>query len=235
MLRWAGVLGGVGLVAGFLGSGWLADSNLAGLVALFFTGPAGAVLGLVIGGGLRFLGLPQRTNDRALIAASVVLAVVTLAIFIPQPRLVGHLLDAEIRSCVNPQSLKASTVAHLGALEPSYKEKRPPRNWDAEFDQAFARRPGVVLELLAPRSRGVREARAPWNSGALSGDPWETSNGAARYFIPGADCAAFPPGARNLFFAHGATGIWPPNDIAEMLNLEKVAPPTPQQAEIAGR
>jgi hypothetical protein len=235
MLRWAAILGGVGLVAGFYGSAVIGESNLAGLVALFFTAPAGAVLGLAIGAVLHRVDLPRRTENIALVAAAAVMALVTLAIFIPQSRLVGHLLDAEVRSCANPRSMKADAVARLAAAEPAYKEKRPLRSWDAEFEQALARTPGVVVELFVRRSQGVLEGRASWKRGKLSGDRWAPSNGVARYFIAGATCAAYPAGAQAILFGHGATNIWPPSDIAEMLAVQKADAPTPQQAELAGR
>lgn len=79
MLRWAGVLGLVGFLCGFIGPMVLTpQSNIGPIIGILMTGPGGALLGAVIGGVLAFFDLPHRKKRRALAATAFAEAVVIL-------------------------------------------------------------------------------------------------------------------------------------------------------------
>src|SRR6266545_2410098 len=84
-LRWAIVLGIVGLSTGFIGPIVLSpESNQGPLVGIFFSGPAGALLGAVLGALAGGFALPPRTNAQILSVAAIALAAATLYFCIPQ-------------------------------------------------------------------------------------------------------------------------------------------------------
>ena len=79
MLRWAGALGGVGFLCGFIGPIFLTpDSNIAPMIGIVFTGPGGTLLGAVIGGVLRLFDVSPHAEKRALVATAMVWALLIL-------------------------------------------------------------------------------------------------------------------------------------------------------------
>src|SRR5204863_564196 len=78
-LRWAIVLGIVGLSTGFIGPIVLSpESNQGPLLGIFISGPAGTLLGAVLGALASGFALPPRTNAQILSVAAIALAAVTL-------------------------------------------------------------------------------------------------------------------------------------------------------------
>jgi len=225
-LRWAIVLGIVGLSTGFIGPIVLSpESNQGPLVGIFFSGPAGALLGAVLGMLAGFFALPPRTNARILSATAVALAAATLYFCVPQARRVADIVEGETRSCASAESLKATTVSRLGAIEASRPDRRS-TGWSEAFDQARHKNPGVVINVQVQRARQVFEAQAPWNRGALQAGPWSAPDVSTSYFVERSDCTSSPIGTKSAFGLRGNIGIWRPSGIAEMLDM-KIAEPLP--------
>jgi uncharacterized membrane protein YeaQ/YmgE (transglycosylase-associated protein family) len=229
--RWAIVLGIVGLSAGYIGPLVLSpDSNQGPLLGIFISGPAGALLGAVLGALASIFALPSRINALILCVAAVALAATTLYLCIPQARPVADIVVGETRACVSAQSLKAATVARLEAIEQSRPDAGSTR-WSEVFDQALYRNPGVVITLQVQRERHVFEAQAPWNRGALQADSWTEPGVSATYFVARSDCGSLPTGAKSIFGLRGNTGIWRPSGIAQILDM-KIAEPLPSRYAI---
>jgi len=227
-LRWAAVLGIVGLSAGFIGPIVLSpESNQGPLIGIFISGPAGALFGTLLGALAGAVGVSPRTNTRMLSAAAVAMAAATLYFCVPQARRVADIVEGEVRSCVSAESLKASTVSHLSAIEASRPDRTSTR-WGEAFDQAVRKNPGVVINVQVQRGKQVFEAQAPWNRGALRAQPWAALDVDASYLVERSDCTSFPTGGKTAFGLRGHTGIWRPLGIAEMLDMkiaERLPPP----------
>ena len=86
----------------------------------------------------------------------------------------------------------------------------------------------VVLRLRVMRQCGVHENRKPWNRGTLEARPWKSDDeGEQTVFATyaGGSCDAYPAGERTLFVATGKTSNqWPPEILANLLNLRTVEP-----------
>lgn len=227
-LRWAAVLGIVGLLAGFIGPLVLSpESNQGPLMGIFISGPAGVLFGALIGALAGAVGVSPRTNTRMLSAAAVAMAAATLYFCVPQPRRIADIVEGEVRSCVSAESLKASTVSRLSAIEASRPERTSTR-WGEAFDQALRKNPGVVINVQVLRGKQVFAAQSPWNRGALRAQPWAAFDVNASYFVERSDCNSFPTGSKAAFDLHGHTGIWRPSGIADMLDMktaERLPPP----------
>jgi hypothetical protein len=221
--RWAGVLGLVGFLSGFIGPMVLSDGNQGPMTGIFITGPGGAMLGAVLGAIARLAGTNPRTSSRLLLAAAVALALATIYVCIPEARHAGDVVAGEIRSCVPAANLKARAIARLTALEATRPQKSSTA-WGAKFDEALAANPGVVVALHVRSVRRVFEGQAAWNKGALQPRPWHAVDADISYFVPDSACGDFPSGTEALLVVRGIRGVWPPYGIAELLDMQLAEP-----------
>jgi hypothetical protein len=114
ILRWVGVLGIVGFLSGFFGPIALAPgANQGPLLGIFVTGPAGLLLGAILGAVVALLKISRPVASRFLYAIAMIEAVIILYFCIPSPSFRAEIVDGEIRRCVLPESLRAATVARL--------------------------------------------------------------------------------------------------------------------------
>jgi hypothetical protein len=229
MLRWAGILGVVGFVCGFIGPMVLApDANQGPMLGIFITGPAGVILGAVLGLVVGALNPAPATASRILYGVATIGAVSTLYFCIPSPRYHADVVDGEIQQCVPPERMRDMTVEHLNELTTAHRPLAKPVSWGEAFDQALGKERGVVIDVHVFRDSRLYQREARWNRGALEARPWIATDKTRMYFATyaGADCGSYPIGLRSLFRVTGHIGIWPPASAAEMLVL-KVATPLP--------
>jgi uncharacterized membrane protein YeaQ/YmgE (transglycosylase-associated protein family) len=226
VLRWFGVLGIVGFLCGFIGPMVLApDANQGPMLGIFITGPTGALLGAVLGVAAGLAKLSPQSQSRALVTAAIGVAAITLYFCVPPARLKATVVDAELRSCVAAETLRAGTVDRLSELAAA----RPvPEHvqWNEMFDQELAAKPGIVIDVHVFRDARVYEKQARWNKGAMFATSWHDDGKDERYFgvEQDSDCAKFPAGSRSILMVTGITGTWRPYGIAEMLGLRTAAP-----------
>jgi len=228
ILRWAGVLGIVGFLSGFIGPMVLAPgANQGPLLGTLITGPGGALLGAILGAVVALLGIPRPVASRSLYAVATIGAVVILFFCIPAPSFRAEIVDGEIRRCVLPESLREATVNRLNEVAAGRPALKQPVRWDEAFDRALAQRRGVVIEVQVFRRSRLYENQAAWNQGTLAVRPWMAATGTSSYFTSyrGPDCAIYPDGTRVLFMTTGHVSIWPPSYIGEMLQLKVAVPP----------
>lgn len=225
VLRWFGVLGIVGFLCGFIGPMILApDANQGPMLGIFITGPTGALLGAVLGVAAALAKLSPQSQSRALVTAAIGVAMITLYFCVPPARLKATVVDAEVRSCVGAETLRAETVDHLDKLAAA----RPvPEHvqWQEKFDQELAAQPGVAIDVHVFRDALVYEKQAPWNKGALFATSWRDDGKDERYFAADqeSECTKYPVGSRSMLMVTGITGTWRPYGIAEMLGLRTAA------------
>jgi len=233
MRRWATVLGIVGFVCGFIGPMvFSSNADQGPMIGIFITGPGGALVGVVLGGVVDLLKVPQPIASRALYVVATIEAAVILYYCIPQPRFYADIVDGEIRQCILPASLREKTVARLNEVTAAHPPLRNPIHWGQAFDKALAEKEGVVIEVHVFRRSKLYENQARWNHGMLVAEPWIAEEEAKSYFASylGKDCASYANGIRSLLMATGHVSIWPPAYIAEILDLKVVEPPSAKVA-----
>ena len=233
MLRWAAVLGIVGFVSGFIGPMILApEANQGPMLGIFITGPGGALLGAILGWVVGMLKISPPVAARSLYVIATTVVLTTLYFCIPPPSYRADIVDAEIRRCILPESMRKVTVDRMNRIAAARPPLPKPMQWSDAFDQALASNTGVVIEAHVFRRSKLYENQAPWNRRSPVAKPWMPVDEERKFFASylGKDCAAYPIGTRSLLAATGHVSIWPPTYIAEMLGL-KVVDPLP--AEIA--
>ena len=231
-MMWVLVPATLGFVAGFLGPVILnREANQGPLLGIFITGPGGAILGLVLGVTARLLRLPASIQWQVLVGASAALVIWTLTASLPEPRLIGYVVDGEFRGCASPSQSLERAMNHW-ERRLAGTQARPA--WQADARASAAIDLGVVLELTVARRFGIYEQRKPWNRGQLMARARPTPRPSERYYAQyaGGSCDAYPTGTRAMYYASSSSSPsgpgpreWPPtSDIAAFLGLKVLVP-----------
>ena len=222
------VVGGVGFVCGFFGPIALSpDANQGPLLGIFITGPGGALLGALLGAVTGALEVRPSTFRIALGVASALMAATTLYWSTPEPQYRAGLLDAEIEGCAPPSSRRDKALAYWDEVLARMSHSQARAGWKQDFDHMLATESAVVLQLRVLRQNGVYENRKPWNRGTLEARPSSSKGPEQIYYATyaGGSCASYPTGTRTQFLATGKTSHeWPPEILANLLNLQTVEP-----------
>ena len=143
----------------------------------------------------------------------------------PAARLSATVIDAEVRSCVPSESLRAQTVERLNALAAARPNPEQVA-WGEMFDKELAAKRGVVIDAHLLRDAQVFEKQARWNRGTKFVTLWHAEPKDERFFVaePQGDCAGFATGSHAVLSVTGTLGTWPPYGIAELLGLRVAAP-----------
>jgi len=230
--RWVTLPATLGFAAGFLGPAILnPEANQGPLFGIFITGPGGAALGLALGLAVRWLPISAAREWQLLWGASAALTVWTLIMSLPGPRLLGYVIDAELRSC-SPPSQSLEQAMSFWERRLAGTDARP--GWQADARASIAADRGMVLELSPLRTVGIYEDRKPWSKGQFEVRSRHGNNAPRRYYASDADgsCDAYPPGKKGEYYvasrlsaAHHGRREWPPtSDIPTFLGLHTVVP-----------
>jgi len=222
------VLGGVGFVCGFFGPIALSpEANQGPLLGIFIAGPAGTLLGALLGAVTGALQAPPSTFRIVLGVACALMASTTLYWSTPQPEYRAGLLDAEIEDCAPPSSRRDKAVASWDEVLARMTHSHARAGWKQDLDHMLVTESAVVLRLRVLRQSGVYENRKPWNRGSLEARPSTTNDPEPIYYATyaGGSCASYPTGTRAQFLTSGKTSHeWPPEILANLLNLRTVEP-----------
>jgi hypothetical protein len=183
---WPLALGAVGFVCGFFGPLVLSpDADNRPLIGLLIAGPGGAALGLGAGHLVRRLPLQPGARWELLGASCLCLAASVLYASMPEPKLCGEIIDAEVRGCTPPA---------------------------VDAVQALASAPSVVLELHVLRRRGIYETQRPWNRGKLLAREWRTDDETQPYVarFTGESCEGYTNLSRRIFSPTRENGVLRP-------------------------
>lgn len=239
VLLWVIVLGSVGFMAGFLGPIALnPEANQGPLVGIFISGPLGALAGLVLGTIFRFLPVTDRLRLYALISISSVLAVGTLFYCLPEPKVRGYVIEAEVEDCDAPTRAFAAALAEWEKAVEYATWVTPPTDWRDTARRNVDRDPGRVLTMRIVRRATIHEHRKPWNAGLLTAGAWAASDDAERYYVrdAGRDCSAYRARGRDLYTPHTEwpadriepSAVWPPSDAIGFLGLMELGEVPPE-------
>jgi hypothetical protein len=195
------LLGGVGFICGYFGPIYLnPSSNLGPITGIFFTGPGGCVLGLILGLFASRARIGPVGFGVLLLLAAIGVAGGSLYLSLPGANDIGFIIDAEIKDCKPPAEYRAEVLDRIRRMEEGgWRPLRP--GWAEDFDRLAAKDPGVVLTLLVHRKRRVYEQGNPWNKGELRASAWDSPKAPERYYAryAGPGCSAYPLGTRRFF------------------------------------
>lgn len=237
---WILLPGAAGFLAGMFGPIIFdPEANQGPLLGILFTGPGGALLGLLLGIACRVSGVPPRRQWQALTGACLVLVAGTLFLSLPGPAHRGEIIDAEILSCKPPAEALDRAIAFrekhgTGPSEPGWQDK---------VRRAAQADSGVVLELHVASEHRLFEHRKPWNRGVITSPGWRSVNLQKRYYTrhAGGSCASYPAGVRSLHYAYhpsappaGGAVVAQDMDLPRFLNLKVLIPVPDEYRTFAG-
>lgn len=225
-------LGSVGFACGFFGPIFLnPGANQGPLFGIFFTGPTGVLLGLVFGLASAALRLRLKIFAATLGGITFVYAMSILYMSLPEARLKGFVIDAEVRSCESPELSVADATSRVSRWEARRSKKsrwRP--DWREDINRMLDADSGVVLKLFVHRRMDIYEQRKPWNKGQLKPTAWIEQDSIQMFFSRriGPSCNNYPPGYRAYFSPQWEpAGVSPPDILPTFLGmhvLEAVLP-----------
>ena len=246
ILLWILGLGAAGFAAGFVGPMVFApEANQGPLVGILLSGPAGLLLGLVLGLACRLLRVPSAGQWWTLMFSCAAAVLVTLYFVMPEPALRGYGLDAQIQSCEPVAQVAEAAIQDWEQRVAATPWAHPSPEWREEARQMLLNDRGVVLNVIVLRKKRVLEARKPWNKGRMIASDWMASSEQKSYYAQyaGGSCSAYPVGSRSVHFSVYDVSIldrpgsseWPPRQsAATFLNRETLDPVPEQYRDLVG-
>jgi len=236
---WALVLGGVGFAAGFFGPMVLRpDANQGPMVGIFITGPGGALLGLLLGTVFRFLPVSNRQRFQALWTTAVALAIGTLYACLPPPETVGVLFSGTVQACQSPADLTDAAMQRWQKSIAGAPWAKVRSGWQQEVPGMLRDSPGVVLTIEVQRRNRILRHLKPWNRNRVTAEGWNPGSGSERYFadFAGGSCADYDGRLPTLYVKYGqGSGVWPPDDLSNFLDLARVEEAPTRYLQLADR
>jgi hypothetical protein len=239
VVAWVLTIGGAGFAAGFFGPMIFApDANQGPLVGILMSGPGGAILGGLLCAIFRLLHASPARQRQGIWISSLLLAIATLFLIMPQPDLRGDLEEVQIDSCSRPlQSIEEANAYWDKQLAARPDAARP--GWKEDSREMLQNDDGVVLNVDVVRAKTLRAERKPWNSGHIVASEWQTVNSQKSYYARygGGSCSGYAAGTHAILFSdqqfYGVpTNLgWPPKKVPHFLNLQTLeAVPDPYRS-----
>ncbi|MEO8464967.1 MAG: hypothetical protein ABI640_06470 [Gammaproteobacteria bacterium] len=236
---WVAALGATGFIAGFFGPIALnPDANQGPLLGIFITGPGGAFAGVILGLVFRVLPVSNGVRVGALLAGTAGLGLGTLWFCLPQPAVLGYVIDAAVTHCTRPADMAKDALSRWQAAVARATWATPPPDWQQRALANVGRDPGVVLTLNVARRTAIRQHRKPWDFGRKDAGPWLPAARTETYYAHDEEdsCAAYLARPRQLYLPHDPTPgnpnepakVWPPVDTTGFLSLLTLGP-VPEQ------
>ncbi|MEP6549419.1 MAG: hypothetical protein ABJD53_18315, partial [Gammaproteobacteria bacterium] len=229
-LRWPVLLGAAGFASGFFGPMvFEPDANQGPLVGILMTGPAGAVLGLVLLLACTVIGVPARLQWRFLIGTAVVGTLAVLLRVQPEPTLQGYVMDLQVESCTTPIDTEPQILDYWSKrlAEVTRAEARP--GWQQDVHEKLRNAPGILLKVQVRKQISIWEKRKPWNHGELFATAGRNAPEENSFYDANGACSKFPVGhAFRTFEKYDLTGPlrppsqWPPGDLEQLINASPI-------------
>jgi len=231
---WALALGITGFVAGFFGPIALnPDANQGPLVGIFITGPGGALAGLILGVVFRLLPVSDGLRMQALLISCAVLGLGTLFFCLPEPAVLGYVIDAEVAECDAPTAALDVAVADWEGAVARTTWYTPPPDWKQTAMRNVEHASGVLLTMRIARRAAIYQHRKPWNRRRKSAGAWTTVDQPERYYADdaGGSCGDYLARARQLYMPFSYSSdptqpapVWPPTEPTAFLRLMQLGP-----------
>lgn len=242
--RWPLLLGAAGFAAGFFGPMlFVPESNQGPLVGILMSGPAGALLGLVLLGICTVIGISARLQWRLLIGTAVAGALAVLILVQPEPALRGYVMDLEVESCATPVDTEPQVIDYWSKriADATWAAARP--GWQQSMRDTLRQAPGVILTVRVRKQISVWEKRKPWNRGSLFATAGRNAPEENSFYRSDGVCSDFPPGhSFRAFEKYDLNGPirppaeWPPTALEAVITVSPIVPvPAPfEPLEAAG-
>lgn len=222
------IVGGIGFAAGFFGPMVFDPTGNQGpLVGILISGPGGAVLGLVLCGVLRLLGVAPVVQWRTLSVVGAALGLVTLYLVIPPPEFHGYIEEVQIDSCKRPIDAADDAIEYWEKqIAPKPSAARV--GWQEDSREMLQDDDGVILGVTVLRRRAIAEDQKPWKKGRPVAKLWEPVEMQHSYYAryTGSACEAYGVGGRTVlfndqYFAGYPRNLgWPPRKLVNFLDLQ---------------
>jgi hypothetical protein len=218
-------LGLLGFVFGFaVGPMWLSPhSNIAPIIGIFYTGPAGFVVGLFAGAWVSYRRLGPSSCLYVFVVSATAVVFGSLYLCLPKPLWVGFIIDAELNSCMPAEAAVPAAFErmerHVAAFE-GWRQPRP--GWREDILRMLRTRPGVVLTVVVHRRREIEEETVPWKRGQVSARKWVRLGVREKYFarFAGSRCSDYRLGEDGYFAPEWeASDVSPPDILPTFMGL----------------
>lgn len=239
--KWPLLLGAAGFAAGFFGPILFApEANQGPLVGILISGPAGALLGLVLLGICTVIGVSSRLQWRILIGTAIAGALVVLILVQPRPALRGYVMDLEVESCATPVDTESQVIDYWSTriADVTWTAARP--GWQQGMRHTLRQAPGVILMVKVRRQISVWEKRKPWNQGNLFATAGRNAPEENSFYHSNGACSEFPVGhSFRAFEKYDLNGPirpppeWPTSELEAIIAVSPIAP-VPAQFEPLG-
>jgi hypothetical protein len=231
-LRWPLLLGAAGFASGFFGPMvFVPDANQGPLVGVLISGPAGAVLGLVLLLICSIIDVPARQQWNILLVAVVVSALTVILLVPPEPALRGYVMDLQVEGCSTPIDAEVQVLDFWSKRIAGVRWAAPRLGWQQDMQQRLRRAPGILLTVQVRKQISVMEKRKPWNHGELFATAGRNAPEENSFYEPNGACPDFPVGHTfRAFEKYGMSGPirpsnqWPPVDFEQFINVSPILP-----------
>jgi hypothetical protein len=239
-LRWIAILGAAGFAAGFFGPiVFVPEANQGPMVGIFISGPAGAVVGLLLYAACSVLKVPARSQWRLLCAVATVGVVATLVSVQPKPALRGHIRDVTVVSCSRPLDAEPAVLLEWRKHIAGVTWAKPRPGWEQDMHAVLRDAPGVLLAVDLVQQRSIYENRKPWNRGGTFATSWEQVDGEKSLFDAEGVCSDFPAGRALRTFQGYDLNLridppdeWPPRAFDRIIGAWPHLPVPPEFAAL---
>jgi hypothetical protein len=230
--RWPLLLGTAGLASGFFGPlFFVPEANQGPLVGVLISGPAGAVLGLVLLLVCTIIDVPARQQWSILIGAAVVGALAVVLLVQPEPALRGYVMDLQVEACASPIDTEPQVLDFWSKRIAGVTWATPRLGWQQDLQQKLRNAPGIVLTVQVRKQISVWEKRKPWNHGELFATPGRNAPEENSFYDSNGACSDFPVGytfrALEKYELNGPirpSNQWPPGDFEQLINVSPILP-----------
>ena len=216
-----------GFVCGFLGPIVLnPEANQGPLLGIFITGPGGAIAGVVMGLIMRFMPLAADRQWRLLIVSCGLGAVTILFFCLPQPKLQGYVIEAELLGCDLPVALLPAALQEWQQRIDKVDWAEPRTAWREDMQQKAASASGVIVRMKVLRQLPVYEHRKPWNNGKITADSWQSVAEEKTYYseMSGDNCDNYPIGKIEQYFPSSENSTaWPTDLLPNFLGVQSLS------------
>jgi hypothetical protein len=182
-------------------------------------------------------------SRKALLSACALLALGTLFFFLPEPKVLGYVVDAEVIRCEPPRAYADDALATWQKAVERTTWYTPPADWKHNAVRNLDNADGVVLTLKIARRAAIYQHRKPWNFWRRSAE-WQAVNSPERYYADdeGTDCGSYLSRSPQLYtpFTDApsnptrASPIWPPTDVTGFLQLMQLGPAPVEYQRLIG-
>jgi hypothetical protein len=231
-LRWPLLLGTAGFASGFFGPLLLVpEANQGPLVGILISGPAGAVLGLVLLLVCTIIDVPARQQWSILIGATVVGAIGIVLLVQPKPALRGYVMDLQVETCAAPIDTEAQVLDFWSKRIAGVTWAAPRLGWQQDMQRKLRNAPGIVLTVQVRKQISVWEKRKPWNRGELFATEGRNAPEENSFYDSNGACSDFPAGYTfralekyELNEPIRPSNQWPPGDLGQLINASPILP-----------